>query len=284
MEKSVFTFDLDDDDYAGGGFSDLDMSVFAELEGDAEADPKEEKSIDPDPETEEETEEPEPEPEPEPEQPKLEPPKPRDEDARYDFLMQQAARQASELAEARRKVDELSRNPTPVPTEEDWVNDPSDAARRIAAIEEEKREYAKRDQREAEIKQAQGQVWAQMTQTVPAFLTDETLRRRWASVFYLNPEYTSAPDGPLKAAQEVYKLWYAGKEEAAPPPPPPPAPEPPKIAEATEAARSSALKKGAMHGSGKGGGQAKVQGIDPKLAKMAKEWGISTDSLKRVMS
>jgi len=279
-ERSVYSFGFDDDDYAGGGFgADLKGIPKELLEevGDTADDapvlePEQEESPEPE-------EKPEPEPEEKPEPKKPEAKKPNDSIV-YDYLLAQTARQAAALEEANKKLAELSKKPAPSPTEEDWISNPEAAARAIISAEREKAESAERESRENALRQSQDAQYRQMIKAVPGFETDQVLRQRWASVFWTNPEYVNSPDGPLMAAQEVHRLFYSQQEEAKPINTPPA--EPSRPAPGRDDARIAALKKGAMHGSGRGGGKARVQGLDPELAKWGRKMGVSEESLRKV--
>jgi chemotaxis protein histidine kinase CheA len=294
-----FEFATDDDAYAGGGFNEALDELMEEAAPEPEPEPEKKK---PYPEVDEPAEPVKPEPKPEPKKPK--------DQAGYDFFLEQHAQLRRELDETKKALEAAKHQPAPEPTDEDWAQNPNEAARRVAEIERQK----EAQQHEEQVMQWQQSVnnstYERLAEKVPAFAKDPTVRARWANMFYSNPKYQHTPDGSgvLKAAQDMAKIFYADSQndtpqmpsaEAKSEDPKPEAQAPPDQAQEQQQtpndppanprtppasdARRAAVKKGAMHGGGKGGNKGNVKQIDPTTRKFQRLFGVSDEAVRKVM-
>lgn len=294
----TFEFDSLADEYVAGGFN-ADMKEFDPDPDDLEAvDIKDEKPLEEEPEEDEPEPEPEakeepekadePEPEPEPEPVKAEAPKAPDTSAQYDFLLAQTARQAAVIEEANRRLAELGQKPIEEPNEQDWIDNPTEAAKKAIAAEKAREAQAAETQRQENLRAKQNEVYSMMADKIPLFKEDTTLQQRWANVFWSNPDFRDSEDGPIRAAQLVAQLFPEYQRGPEPTPrqeasPPPEAPAIPPVKEDTaESGRTAALKKGVMHSSGQRS-KSQVVNLNERDKKWIKMFGVSEDSYKRVM-
>ena len=290
-QRSIFAFDDDDDRYDGEGFQSPPREV-----GDTEptdTDPEGE-SLEPD-------EKPEPEVEPakvaEPEV--VEPPKAQDpaddwrkqSQEQYDFLRDQMIRVNQKLAETEKRLEEATRKPIEKPTESDWVTDPTAAAEKLIQAKRAEDEARAATERQERIKTAQAASVQKVLDVAPVFKTDPTLQADLNREFYSNPELMNDPDGPFKAAQAVARRHYKPPTQPAQPSAEQPAPTPaaPPVSDTqtvedsavkAERARAAMAKKNVMHGGGKS--HTKVTTVDPKLAALARQHGVSIETIKRM--
>ena len=288
-QRSIFAFDDDEERYEGGGFS----------EPPREMDDTEPTGTDPEGESLEPDEKPEPDAAKvaEPEKP-AEPEKTpdpladwrRQNQEQYDFLRDQMIRMNQELAETKKKLEDATRTPIEKPTEADWVNDPTAAAEKLIQAKRAEDEARAAAERKARLELSQAESVQKILDVAPIFKTDPALQADLNREFYSNPAYMNDPDGPFRAAQAVARRHYKPPEQpkATTPEQPPQAQQTPvqqpsnqsveDSAAKAERARAAMAKKNVMHGGGKS--KAKVTSIDPKLAALARQHGVSIETIK----
>lgn len=279
MDEKVSTFLLEDGEgYVDEGF---DAPVKPVKDADTEEEP-EEQPEDLEPEVQPEADI---EPEPEPEETKPDP----TEDLRRTIALQQQQMaainqrlQQMQNQTAQQQVKPEEQEP-PLPTEDDWAEDPTRATQMVSAREQFGFENKLR-QREQERTQQQAvnertnQSWNAAVQMNPALGQDGSEDRHLFQQIYHNPDnkLVGNPVGPLLAAGMVRMIQQAKS-----------APE--QTQQATQAgiqqerSRQARVKGAVMHGSGKGGGQTKVTGLSPEAAQAARDLGLSPESYMESM-
>ena len=290
-QRSIFAFDDDEERYEGGGFSEPPKEPYNTEP--AETDP-EGASLEPDaietPTA--EVDEPQDAQQQVPETEKVDPLADwrKKNQEQYDFLRDQMIRMNQELAETKKKLEEATRAPIEKPTEADWVNDPTAAAEKLIQAKRAEDEARAAAERKAKLELSQAESVQKVLEVAPIFKTDPALQADLNREFYSNPAYLNDPDGPFKAAQAVARRHYKPPEQpkATTPDPPPQVQQPPvqtpsnqsveDSAAKAERARAAMAKKNVMHGGGKS--KAKVTSIDPKLAALARQHGVSIETIK----
>lgn len=288
-QRSIFAFDDDEERYEGGGFS----------EPPREMDDTEPADTDPEGEILEPDEKPEPEAakvaEPESTDTAAKVSVPEDErwkqsQAQYDFLRDQMIRVNQELAATKKQLEDVTRRPIEKPTEEDWVNDPTAAAEKLLQAKKAEDDARAATERQTRINTGQELSLKKVHEmTEGIFLKDPSLMADLKREFYSNPDLATDPDGPMKAAIEVARRHYkppasvqaeqqAMAEQAQQAKPSNKSVE--DSAAQAERARAAMAKKNVMHGGGKS--KAKVTSVDPKLAALARQHGVSIDTIKRM--
>ena len=275
-QRSIFAFDDDDDQYDGEGFQapprEPDESTATETDPEGEV-------FDPDK-------------KPEPEAVKTEvtePPKAQDpaddwrkqSQEQYDFLRDQMIRVNQKLAETEKRLEEATRKPIEKPTESDWVTDPTAAAEKLIQAKRAEDEARAATERQERIKAAQAASVQKVLDVAPIFKTDPALQADLNREFYSNPDLMNDPDGPFKAAQAVARRHYKPPAEQTPPHQAPPASDTQTVEDSAvkaERARAAMAKKNVMHGGGKS--HTKVTTVDPKLAALARQHGVSIETIK----
>jgi len=171
-----------------------------------------------------------------------------------------------------------------LPTETDWADNPTEAAQRVAKIESEKLKAEARKDKKAEkartdraaaVVTTQQAGWKSALELEPELGTDKGMRDEMAK-FYNNKELglEDNPLGTFLAASAAFFIKHGGKVGSAAG----------GSAEALAAAKEEGAQaerervarvgKGAMHGSGKGGGQASVS-LTKEQKIMAKNLGVT---------
>ena len=293
-QRSIFAFDDDDERYEGGGFSEppKDPDELTAIETDPEGQSLEQD----DPATPEVAKpgesQPQAESPPAEAAPKTDPIDDwrKQSQEQYDFLRDQMIRVNQELAETKKKLEEATRAPIEKPTEADWVNDPTAAAEKLIQAKRAEDEARAAAERKARLESSQAESVQKVLEVAPIFGTDPALKADLNREFYSNPAYMNDPDGPFKAAQAVARRYYKPPEQPKiTTPEQPPQAQQPQVqpqsnqsvedsAAKAERARAAMAKKNVMHGGGKS--KAKVTSIDPKLAALARQHGVSIETIK----
>lgn len=166
-------------------------------------------------------------------------------------------------------------------TQDDWAEDPNMAFEKnlkaaLAKIQTEQQTIKGEEAKKVNERLAQQheRAWQSVVNSVPEFATDPDLRQSFAAVFHnpANP-YLKDPNGPMQAAAYIVQKMGIRPRTAEP------AQAETKPAQTPGTARTARVKAGAMHGSGRGGGQ-KVKSLDPEYARVAKKLGLSEDSMR----
>jgi hypothetical protein len=288
MARSIFTFE-DDSEYAGGGFQDAPDWVEPDLseeedpkqpEPDGDANKTDSGEGGPKPETDKK-----PAPElDEPAEPKPDPIEAfrAEQKQQFDFFRDQVARLNKELLDTRSKLEEATRPNVPPPSEEDWAQNPNEAARRLVEAERQKWEMERRQAEAAALQESHQKSVNKIFEKAPAIRNNAELQAEINREFYSDPNLQADPDGPFMAAQRVAAREIARTRQNRTPQAAPSAvnsKEAEERAAKAERERAAKVKKNAMHASGKGG-QAKVTTVDPQLAALARQHGVSIDTLK----
>lgn len=208
----------------------------------------------------------------------------------YSMLLAQNATLRAELNDTRSRLEKITQAPIEDPTEDDWAENPNEAAKRVLEIERTRAAQAEQETYAARLKTAQETVAAKVVEVVPILMTDPEANTLWGNILYGNPEYANNPEGPLLAARDVAKYFphiaERAKRGSMPPRPPqqaaPPATPPQDSAPAQN--RDAQLKAGAMYGSGRGGGKTRVSvTADPNMRKYQRILGVSDEALSAVV-
>ena len=290
-QRSIFAFDDDEERYEGGGFSEppKEPDNTDQVETDPEGASLEPEAIETPP---AKADEPQDAHQQVPEIEKADPLADwrKQNQEQYDFLRDQMIRMNQELAETKKKLEDATRAPIEKPTEADWVNDPTAAAEKLIQAKRAEDEARAAAERKARLELSQAESIRKVLDVAPIFKTDPALQADLNREFYSNPAYLNDPDGPFKAAQAVARRHYkppeqpkAGTPEPTPqdqqtPVQPPSNQSVEDSAAKAERARAAMAKKNVMHGGGKS--KAKVTSIDPKLAALARQHGVSIETIK----
>lgn len=208
----------------------------------------------------------------------------------YSMLLAQNATLRAELNETRAHLEKITQAPMEAPTEDDWAENPNEAAKRVLEIERARAAQTDQETYAARLKAAQETVAAKVVEVVPILGTDPEANTIWGNILYSNPEYANNPDGPLLAARDVAKYFphIAERAKRGSMPPRPPATPPPPATPSQDSSpaqnRDAQLKAGAMYGSGRGGGKTRVSvTADPNMRKYQRILGVSDEALSAVV-
>jgi len=180
------------------------------------------------------------------------------------------------------------------PTEDEWAEDTMAAQKKLARAlqaqqqaESRKTEHQRLQTEHQQLMQAHEAAFSQVAQTALGqhFKPGGQLRPYFEAVF-TNPQtqYFRKTNGVLLAAQHIDRELRAmqGRLSGVNSPPPAAAPEPADALTA-ERKRQQRVRQAAMHGSGKGGGQAKVFALPQSEIARAKSLGMDPAALENVV-
>ena len=172
-------------------------------------------------------------------------------------------------------------------TQDDWAEDPNKAFEKnlkasLAKIqaEHQKIKGEQAEQANQRLAQYHERAWQQVVNTVPAFANDPDMRKAFAAVFH-NPanNYKNDPNGPIAAAAEIVNRLGLAQRTPGSTASIQSAAETQSLNAQQGNPRTARVKAGAMHGSGRGGGQ-KVKSLDPEYMRVAKRLGLSEEAMR----
>lgn len=197
-------------------------------------------------------------------------------DERFNTLQQTIQQQQKQQA---------APEPPPYPTEDQFAEDPVNAAQMVAErktfelrqqINKETEERLKQQAEEQQAREQQAQFtaavnnsWEQAVKVVPNLGVDGTEERNLFARIYNNPAngLTSTVNGPLLAMGMVRAHMQSQTQEKAR-----------NEGVKSEQSRQARVKAGNMYGSGTGGGKAAVTGLTSEQEATARKFGISKEA------